>query len=57
LERGVLLIEWPDRLGEALPEDRLDVILEGGEEENDRTAKIVARGAWVTRIGDLEAQS
>lgn len=54
VERGVLLIEWPDRMGETLPEDRLDIILEGTEEEDERTAKIVARGAWVARIGDLE---
>jgi tRNA threonylcarbamoyl adenosine modification protein YjeE len=57
LERGVLLIEWPDRMGEMLPDDRLDVILEGTEDENERLAKVVARGAWVPRIGDLEAQS
>ena len=56
LERGALLIEWPDRMGETLPGDRLDIILEGTEEEDERTAKIVARGAWVARIGALEAQ-
>lgn len=57
LERGVLLIEWPDRMGPSLPSDRLDVILEGGgeegEENDERTAKIIARGAWVSRVGDL----
>jgi len=57
LERGVLLIEWPDRMGVALPDDRLDVILEGAEEENERLAMVVARGEWVSRIGDLEARS
>jgi tRNA threonylcarbamoyladenosine biosynthesis protein TsaE len=30
---GVVLIEWPDRLGDALPEDRLDVRIEGGADE------------------------
>ena len=55
LERGAVLIEWPDRIGVELPADRLDIILEGGEEENERTAKVIARGAWVSRIGDVTA--
>lgn len=56
LERGVLLIEWPDRMGHALPADRLDVVIEGMDEENDheeRIVKVIARGAWASRVGDL----
>jgi tRNA threonylcarbamoyladenosine biosynthesis protein TsaE len=30
---GVVLIEWPDRLGDAVPEDRLDVRIDGGADE------------------------
>jgi tRNA threonylcarbamoyladenosine biosynthesis protein TsaE len=30
---GVTLIEWPDRLGPALPAERLDVIIEGSGDE------------------------
>jgi tRNA threonylcarbamoyladenosine biosynthesis protein TsaE len=30
---GVTLIEWPDRLGEALPADRLDVVIDGEADE------------------------
>jgi tRNA threonylcarbamoyladenosine biosynthesis protein TsaE len=30
---GVTLIEWPDRLGEALPAERLDVVIDGAGEE------------------------
>jgi len=30
---GVTLIEWPDRLGTALPERRLDVIIDGSGDE------------------------
>jgi len=26
---GVTLVEWPDRLGDALPRDRLDVVIDG----------------------------
>lgn len=59
LERGALLIEWPDRMGPELPTDRLDIVIEGGGEEgerdDERTVKIIARGAWVPRVGDLSA--
>ena len=30
---GVTLVEWPDRLGPALPARRLDVIIEGAGDE------------------------
>ena len=40
---GVTLIEWPDRLGEALPAQRLDVIIEGAGEE-PRTITVRANG-------------
>jgi tRNA threonylcarbamoyladenosine biosynthesis protein TsaE len=33
---GVVLIEWPDRLGDALPVDRLDVRIDGGADEPRR---------------------
>jgi tRNA threonylcarbamoyladenosine biosynthesis protein TsaE len=40
---GVVLIEWPDRLGEALPEERLDVHIDGGADE-PRNLRISAAG-------------
>jgi tRNA threonylcarbamoyladenosine biosynthesis protein TsaE len=40
---GVVLIEWPDRLGEALPEDRLDVRIDGGADE-PRTLRLEGHG-------------
>jgi tRNA threonylcarbamoyladenosine biosynthesis protein TsaE len=33
---GVVLIEWPDRLGAALPTERLDVRIDGGADEPRR---------------------
>ena len=33
---GVVLIEWPDRLGDAVPGDRLDVRIDGGGDEPRR---------------------
>ncbi|MEO8272669.1 MAG: tRNA (adenosine(37)-N6)-threonylcarbamoyltransferase complex ATPase subunit type 1 TsaE [Chloroflexota bacterium] len=40
---GVVLIEWPDRLGSALPDERLDVRIDGGAEE-PRRVLITAQG-------------
>jgi tRNA threonylcarbamoyladenosine biosynthesis protein TsaE len=38
---GVTLVEWPERLGDALPQDRLDVRIEGSGDE-PRTITLVA---------------
>ena len=40
---GVVLIEWPDRLGAALPADRLDVRIDGGADE-PRTLRLQGHG-------------
>lgn len=40
---GVVLIEWPDRLGDAVPEDRLDVRIDGGADEI-RTLRLEGHG-------------
>jgi len=37
---GVTLIEWPDRLGPALPRERLDVVIDG---QGDEPREIVLR--------------
>ena len=48
METAICLIEWPQRLGRDLPEDRLEVTLvfagQGG-----RTATLAAHGAWRER--------
>ncbi len=37
---GVTLLEWPDRMGDALPEARLDVVISGtGEEPREITVR------------------
>lgn len=48
---GVVLIEWPDRLGDAVPEDRLDVRIDGGADEV-RTLRLEGRGAVGERYLD-----
>jgi len=40
---GVTLIEWPDRLGAALPPERLDVVIEGSGDD-PREIRLVALG-------------
>lgn len=45
---GVTLVEWPDRLGDALPYDRLDVEIDGSGDE-PRTIMLRAGGPALTR--------
>ncbi|MBM3555591.1 MAG: tRNA (adenosine(37)-N6)-threonylcarbamoyltransferase complex ATPase subunit type 1 TsaE [Alphaproteobacteria bacterium] len=46
---GISLIEWPERLGALLPEDRLDIrfAIAAGEA---RSATLLAQGAWRGRL-------
>ena len=45
---GVTLIEWPDRLGPALPAERLDVIIDGSGDE-PRSITVGAHGVGPRR--------
>jgi tRNA threonylcarbamoyladenosine biosynthesis protein TsaE len=53
LDEGVLLVEWPDKLG-ALPADRLDIelVLMG---ESARQARLTGHGVWASRLAELTA--
>ncbi|HUG29368.1 MAG TPA: tRNA (adenosine(37)-N6)-threonylcarbamoyltransferase complex ATPase subunit type 1 TsaE [Candidatus Limnocylindria bacterium] len=53
---GVVLIEWPDRLGDALPADRLDVHIDGGPDEQ-RRLRIAAVGTGYERYVHAAAAS
>jgi tRNA threonylcarbamoyladenosine biosynthesis protein TsaE len=48
---GVTLVEWPDRLGPALPVRRLDVVIAGAGEE-PRTITLRAREPGLRRYLD-----
>lgn len=50
---GVVLIEWPDRLGPELPTDRLDVHIDAGDGEGPRHIELRAHGQGYERY--LEA--
>jgi tRNA threonylcarbamoyladenosine biosynthesis protein TsaE len=47
---GISLIEWPERLGALLPEDRLDLTLEPGATPDSRVATLEAHGSWRDRL-------
>lgn len=54
LEEGVLVVEWPDRMSEQLPADRLDIIIEVDDGVEERRTKLIGRGNWARRIRELE---
>lgn len=50
---AISLIEWPERLGAALPGDRLDVRFAAGARDDARMARIEPHGGWVARCAKL----
>jgi tRNA threonylcarbamoyladenosine biosynthesis protein TsaE len=53
---AVTVVEWGDRVSAALPSDRLRVLLEPGEADDDRVVSIEAAGiAWGERRDALVA--
>jgi tRNA threonylcarbamoyl adenosine modification protein YjeE len=49
----VWLIEWPERAGDALPQDRLEIELGQGEAPNARVADLRAGPGWEERLTTL----
>ena len=45
MEQAICLIEWPERLGRTMPEDRLDVVL-SFTADGGRDAALTPHGAW-----------
>ncbi len=52
--QGVVLIEWPDRLGDALPPSRLDVRIDGTD--GPRLIELAAVGSGYERYVDAAAR-
>jgi tRNA threonylcarbamoyladenosine biosynthesis protein TsaE len=46
--KGLTVIEWPDRLEELMPEDRLEIILDFSS-ESSRTVQLVPHGTFTKR--------
>lgn len=58
LASAILLIEWPERLGSLLPDERLDLTLAAGRGPAARTARLSASGAsWAARLASLTADA
>lgn len=54
LDEGVLMVEWPDRMSDQLPADRLDIIIEVDDGVEERRTKLIGRGSWAKRVRELE---
>ncbi len=52
LDLGAVVVEWSERLGDALPPDRLDVRLEIAD-DGGRLATLRGHGVWTGRERDL----
>jgi tRNA threonylcarbamoyladenosine biosynthesis protein TsaE len=51
-QEGISLIEWPDRLGYLLPQDRLDIHLENAGD--GRQLRLAGNAAWAGRLAALD---
>jgi tRNA threonylcarbamoyladenosine biosynthesis protein TsaE len=47
---GISLIEWPERLNGRLPGNRLDVVLNHGDDAERRQAVLTSHGSWTARL-------
>jgi tRNA threonylcarbamoyladenosine biosynthesis protein TsaE len=52
---GVALIEWPERLGGAMPAEALDVALSAGPSPAARIARLAGNAAWAARLRGIAA--
>jgi tRNA threonylcarbamoyladenosine biosynthesis protein TsaE len=53
---GVTVVEWGDRVRAVLPTERLDVTLDPGEDDDERTVSFEAAGStWVARADALSS--
>ncbi|MER3472857.1 MAG: tRNA (adenosine(37)-N6)-threonylcarbamoyltransferase complex ATPase subunit type 1 TsaE [Armatimonadota bacterium] len=51
---GVFAIEWAEHIADALPEERLEVLLEDGVDENRRVTITAVGERYVQRLKNLE---
>lgn len=54
LETAITLVEWPERLGNLAPHNRLEVAIEYGQDENQRLITITPFGALQSRNWNFE---
>jgi len=51
---GVSLIEWPERLGALLPQDRLELAFAFAEAPEARRVRLIGHGRWQALLARLE---
>ncbi len=56
LATGITIVEWPEKAGQSLPHDRLDIKLSGAGNTNKRTAVITAGPSWTSRLKEVIAR-
>ena len=56
LDAGPVVVEWPDRLGHLIPENRLDITFAFGEADDTRFAILSGHGDWKTRLDEVLAK-
>ena len=54
LGEGIVLIEWPERLGPLLPAERLELRFDFAERAEARRVTLTGTGDWTRRLRDLE---
>jgi tRNA threonylcarbamoyladenosine biosynthesis protein TsaE len=54
---GISIVEWPQRLGLLLPDERLEITLDYADLEGARVARITGHGAWRERIAALDIRA
>ena len=52
---GIILIEWPERIGALLPRERLDLTLAAGASPQARVATLQGSAGWSARLGQVFA--
>lgn len=57
LETGAVLMEWPQRLGDLLPADRLEVAIEHAGAPQARRVALRGHGTWRARLERIRAAS
>lgn len=55
LDAGLVIAEWPDRLGGALPADRLEISLTEADLPDRRHASLEGFGTWAARLARFAA--
>ena len=53
IDDGIVLIEWPERLGGLLPPNRLELALRDGSKRDERIAELTGYGNWAERLAGI----